>query len=152
MPAHLPTGKRFETLEDVEDLKERYIVVLSRALPYLVSILTGCAHDRSVCNKPYCPICARSYRIYFVALVLELLSSLTGKRELATIFMRRCAPGELATIDLRKEKGALRKRLRRAGIGDVAVLIGGIEVCWKQGDNSWVLHAHLLANDAERDG
>lgn len=150
-PPTLKKG-RFETLEDAHSESLRSGKVLAVAGDRLLSeTLDDCRSGAYVCEKPFCPICARSFRRWFVA---EMLGHLrTGDHgHVATVLLEAVKPGDLAQSTFDKHRALLRKRLRQSVSADV-VVIGCFEVVYKARAKCWMLHINLLmigSSKAER--
>jgi hypothetical protein len=74
----------------------------------------------------------------------ELAASYEGPHMIATIYLDRFPPGQLATANLKRAHDFLRKRFDRAGLKG-ATFVGGTEPAWQAKHQRWLLHAHLLA-------
>ena len=74
-PRSLPSGERFEAVADVEERSHVLELALRRS-PHrvyrdLAEILSDCRNGYYICGRPFCPICARQYRHWFIAEVLR---------------------------------------------------------------------------------
>ncbi len=95
------------------------------------------------CKQPFCPVCARAFRRWFIG---ELLRVTKGKEavRIYTVLLKEAAPqDEITNLDLTSYGHLLRKRLERAGLGNAPV-IGGFEIVYKARRRVWVLHVNLV--------
>ena len=74
-PEDQPTGERFETLADARAESERSEKLLrssSLGSRVLAEILQECRAGDYECNQPFCPICARIFRRWFIGELLRV--------------------------------------------------------------------------------
>src|ERR1700730_1822628 len=78
-PAGAPRGQRFETLTDVREESERSEKLLRSFAgnSVLAEYLQECRAGDYECNKPFCPICGRVFRRWFIGELLRV----TGGRD-----------------------------------------------------------------------
>src|SRR3982074_2979316 len=72
-PATLPKGDRFETKQDVRYESERSEFLLRSYPGYsrkLAKTLCACREGDLICDEPYCPICARTFRRWLIGQLL----------------------------------------------------------------------------------
>jgi hypothetical protein len=152
-PAKLPKGQRFETLADAREESERSETLL-RSFPggsrEVAEFLQECRAGYYECNKPFCPICARQFRRWFVG---ELLRVTEGRDDvhIYTILLKEAAKDKIDALDLTPFHASLRKRLKRSGMGNVPV-IGGFEIVYKAARQVWVLHINLVMIGGDKSG
>jgi hypothetical protein len=144
-PAGLGRGKRFETLADAQEESERSETLLrsfSGGSKELADFLAECRAGDYECNKPFCPICARKFRRWFIG---ELLRITKGREpvRIYTILLEEAPRGKINDLDPTTVQHRLRKQLERAGLGKVPV-IGGLEIVYKARKRVWLLHANLV--------
>jgi hypothetical protein len=144
-PANMPRGQRFETLADARKESERSETLLSSfsgGSKLVAEYLQECRAGDYECNRPFCPICARQFRLWFVGELLRV----TERRDhvhIYTVLLKEAAQDKIKELDPAPFRHALRKRLQRSGLGDVPV-IGGFEIIYKAAQQVWVLHANLV--------
>jgi hypothetical protein len=74
-PADRARGKRFETLADAQEESERSEQLLrsfTGGNKELADFLAECRAGDYECNRPFCPICARVFRRWFIGEVLRI--------------------------------------------------------------------------------
>ena len=144
-PSSKPKGQRFETSADAREESERSEQLLrsfSGGNKELAEFLQECRAGDYECNKPFCPICARQFRRWFVG---ELLRITKGDEpvHVYTVLLKEAPKDKIDDLDPAPFRHRLRKRLQRSGLGKVPV-IGGIEIVYKAKKRVWVLHANLV--------
>jgi hypothetical protein len=144
-PADRPRGERFETPQDAREESERSEKLLrsfSGGSKTVAEFLQECRAGYYECDKPFCPICARQFRRWFIG---ELLRVTEGQKEVHvyTLLLKEASKDKIGTLDPAPFRHELRKQLQRAGLGKVPV-IGGIEIVYKANKRVWVLHANLV--------
>jgi hypothetical protein len=144
-PPSLPRGERFETVEDVRHYSfqsEEKLEQLSSH--HLAEFLYECrVHDRR-CDQPYCPICAREFRIWFIGELLRIIDQLgTTDVHILTVLLRQVPRDRIDELNMEDYDARLRKRLERSGLGE-AVVIGGYENVHRAETRSFVLHVNLV--------
>jgi len=146
-PPTLPVRKRFETAEDAAAESARSEVVLKAggAPRYLIEYLAECRAGDYVCEKTFCPSCARRFRRWFIGEVLRVSDGQAA--QIITVLLARSP--NINDLDPAPFRHSLRKRLDRAGLAE-AVVIGGFEIVWRAADKNWVLHVNLLILGASR--
>jgi hypothetical protein len=150
-PANRPKGQRFETPEDAREESERSERLLrsfSGGNRDIADFLAECRAGDYNCNKPFCPICARRFRRWFIA---ELWRVTKGHVQVHvyTVLLKEAPKGKIHALDPAPVRHVLRKRLQRAGLGKVPV-IGGFEIVYKATKRVWVLHANLVMIDGKK--
>jgi hypothetical protein len=148
-PHNLPRGLRFETEVDA---RERHDIELERfegiaGLTEVADRLFWC-EDESPCAEVYCPICRRLFRRWLTGQALRLQADLD--LEVITVALKLVASKELTQCDLLVVKRRVAQKFRRAAPSAKFVL-GGIEAEYRQGENAFLLHAHLLISRLPRD-
>ena len=144
-PSSKPKGQRFETSADAREESERSEELLrsfSGGNKELAEFLQECRAGYYECNKPFCPICARQFRRWFVG---ELLRITKGDEpvHVYTVLLKEAPKDKVDTLDPAPFRHGLRKRLQRSGLGKVPV-IGGFEIAYKAQKKAWALHANLV--------
>ena len=94
------------------------------------------------CNKPFCPLCARQFRRWFVGELLRVTKGQTDVH-IYTVLLKEAERTKLDEQDPASFRALIRKRLERCALGNVPV-IGGFEIVYKASTRSWVLHANLV--------
>jgi hypothetical protein len=144
-PANMPRGQRFETLVDARKESERSEKLLESFSPgskVIAEYLQECRAGDYECNRPFCPICARQFRLWFVGELLRV----TERRDhvhIYTVLLKEAAKDKIDELDPAPFRALLRKRLQRSGLGKVPV-IGGFEIVYKAKRRTWMLHANLV--------
>jgi len=145
-PRALPKGHRFETAQDVRYESERSELLL-RSFPGhsrgLAKNLCACREGDLICDKPYCPICARKFRRWLIAELLRVAKKTPYPIHILTVLLEQANSKKIDGLDPVPWRHRLRKRLVRSGLGDASV-IGGFEMIYRQRQRAWVLHANLV--------
>jgi hypothetical protein len=144
-PANMPRGQRFETLADARRESERSEKLLRSYYPgskLIAEYLQECRAGHYECNKPFCPICARQFRRWFIE---ELLRATESQKDVHvyTLLLKEAPKDKIDTLDPAPFRHALRKRLQRSGL-DAVPVIGGFEIVYKAVQQVWILHANLV--------
>jgi hypothetical protein len=144
-PKDRPKGDRFETVADARVESERSEMLLrsfSGGNEELAEFLQECRGGDYECNSPFCPICARVFRRWFIG---ELLRVTKGKEavRIYTVLLKEAPQDKINNLDPTPFRHFLRKRLERTGLGQVPV-IGGFEIVYKARKQVWVLHVNLV--------
>ena len=107
----------------------------------IAEYLQECRAGYYECNKPFCPVCARQFRRWFIG---ELLRVTKGRKNIQTytVLLKEAPKDKIDTLDFAPFR-ALRKRLQRSGLAKVPV-IGGFEIVYKAAKRVWVLHTNLV--------
>jgi hypothetical protein len=145
-PASLPLGERFETLEDARrySLNSEYKLDLSTPQQDLSNRLNECRTLNQRCDQPYCPICARQFRVWFIAELLRITDNIgSAPVYILTILLEEASYDEIQRLHVKAYDAELRKRLSRNGLGE-AVVIGGYEIIYRARTKTWVLHINLV--------
>jgi hypothetical protein len=149
-PADRPKGERFETPQDAREESERSEKLLRSfaGTSVLPEYLQECRAGDYECNKPFCPICGRVFRRWFIG---ELLRITSGRDHvhLYTVLLKEAAKDKIDELDPARFRASLRKRLQRAGLGNIPV-IGGFEIVYRAKRRVWVLHANLVMIGGDR--
>jgi hypothetical protein len=107
------------------------------------------------CGSGACPICCREFRRWWVAAVLGLLEKADPRFQngaLIAVNLVRAghqrAEDELLSLDLKKLIDVYRKRLRRAGFGDL-VIVGGVDFSFNtdslgRWSDHWCGHLYII--------
>jgi hypothetical protein len=144
-PAGMPRGQRFETSADVREESERSEKLLrsfAAGSAVLAEYLQECRAGDYECNKPFCPICGRVFRRWFIG---ELLRITKGRDHvhMYTVLLKEAENDKIDELDPAPFRASLRKRLQRSGLGNIPV-IGGFEIVYRAKRQIWVLHANLV--------
>jgi hypothetical protein len=144
-PENRPRGQRFETLQDARvesERSEKLLRSFSGGNKELAEFLQECRAGDYECNQPFCPICARVFRRWFIG---ELLRVTKGKEavRIYTVLLKEAPHDKINSLDPTPFRHFLRKRLKRAGLGKAPV-IGGFEIVYKAKKQVWVLHVNLV--------
>jgi hypothetical protein len=144
-PADRARGKRFETLADAQQESERSEQLLrsfTGGSKELADFLAECRAGDYECTRPFCPICARVFRRWFIG---ELLRITKGREpvRIYTVLLEEAPRDKINDLDPTTVQHRLRKQLQRAGLGKVPV-IGGIEMVYKARKRVWLLHVNLV--------
>jgi hypothetical protein len=150
-PGDRPKGERFETLADARKestRSERLLRSFSGSSNEILEYLEECRAGHYECYQPFCPICARKFRRWFIG---QLLRITQGQRRvhIYTVLLKEAPRDKINTLDPAPFRHLLRKRLKRAGLGNVPV-IGGFEIVYRAKDKVWVLHANLVIIGGKR--
>jgi hypothetical protein len=152
-PADLARGKRFETLADAQAesaRSEQLLRSFSGSNKVLADFLKECRAGDYECNKPFCPICARQFRRWFIGELLRITKGDEPVR-IYTVLLKEAPQDKIDDLDPTTVQHRLRKQLDRAGLGKVPV-IGGIEIVYKAKKRVWVLHANLVMIGGKKSG
>jgi hypothetical protein len=140
----LARGKRFESPSDAREESRRSQALLERdrrSKAYGV-YLQDCRDGYYQCDKTYCPQCARTFRHYLTGQLLRLNSEFEGEVRILVVLLETAPKGKLLKLEIKRYQHSLRKRLARAGLGEVPV-IGGFEMYYRARSKEWVLHVNL---------
>lgn len=143
-PEKLPRGERFETLADARARRNADIDRFERiqGLEHVVDQLYSCTpQDR--CARVCCPVCGRWFRRWFICQALRHRRNLD--LEVLTIALELVPSKNLHKLDLHVLKRRTSQRIRRAA-PSARFALGGIEVGYRQGDDTFLVHAHLLVS------
>jgi hypothetical protein len=143
-PSILPKKGRFESIVDAKAERARSDAVLRSAAGGQVyaEILSDCRAKYYRCDQPFCPICARRFRRWFIGQLLRITKA-DAPMQIITVLLQAAPRDRIDELDLDCHRATLRKRIQRSGLGD-AVIMGGFEVAYKANLRKWVLHANLL--------
>lgn len=146
-PPSLPLGERFETPEDVRRYSldsEHKLDLLTHQQDQLSDHLNECRTLAQRCDQPYCSICARRFRIWFISEMLRIMDNIgSAPVHILTILLEEASYDEIQRLDVKAYDAELRKRLSRNGLGE-AVVIGGYENIYRAKSKTWVLHINLV--------
>jgi hypothetical protein len=151
--AKLPKGKRFETLSDARaesGRSEKLLRSFSAGSKVIAEYLQECRAGYYECNKPFCPICGRVFRRWFVGELLRVTESRKNV-QIYTVLLKEAAKDKIDELNPTPFRSLLRKRLQRSGLGTVPV-IGGIEIVYKAAKRIWVLHTNLVMIGGNKSG
>lgn len=148
-PDSLPRGDRFET---VADARVRRYADIDRfesiqGLEQVVDRLSACS-AQSPCAQVYCAICARLFRRWLTGQALR--HQRAADLLVLTVALELVPSKRLAKCDLPVVKRRAAQRFRRAAPSAEFVL-GGVEAEYRQGDDAFLVHAHLLVSPLPRD-
>jgi hypothetical protein len=144
-PATQARGERFETLADARAesaRSEQLLRSFSGGNKELAELLQECREGYYHCNRPFCPLCARVFRRWFVGEVLRVTKRNEAVR-IYTVLLKEAPQEKIKNLDPKPFRHFLRKRLERAGLVNVPV-IGGFEIVYKATRRVWMLHVNLL--------
>jgi hypothetical protein len=146
-PASLPRGERFETTKDAgaESLRSETVLKDAGAPQSLWQYLAECGTEGYVCERTYCPNCARTFRRWLIGEILQIVEAESAPAHVITVLLARAA--DIRDLNPKPFRHSLRKRLDRAGLGNT-IVIGGFEMVWRARQKDWVLHANLLILEA----
>jgi len=145
LPENRPRGERFETLQDARAESERSEKLLRsfwRGSEELAEFLQECRAGDYECNRPFCPICARVFRRWFIGELLRVTKGNEAVR-IYTVLLKEAPKDKIDSLDPAPFRHTLRQRLKRAGLGQVPG-IGGFEIVYKAKRRVWVLHVNLV--------
>jgi hypothetical protein len=145
-PRDLRRGERFETIQDAQIESERSELLLTQARDPGRRIAKGlrrCRENSRQCDQPFCPLCARVFRRWFIGELLQLSQKGAGTVSSLTILLKKVGHDRIDKLDPEEYRGFLRQRLLRAGLGN-AVVIGGFENVYRARQKEWVLHINLV--------
>ncbi len=145
-PHNLEKGKRFETVRDAHIESERNELLLNQAQGAgrrRAKGLKNCRERHQQCDQPFCPLCARVFRRWFIGELLRLTTPTTESATAFTLLLKKAPHDRIGKLDPKDYRGILRQRLRRAGLHD-AVVIGGFENVYRARQKEWLLHINLL--------
>ena len=145
MPRTRKKGKRFETLRDARQESERSQALLRKG--EAAQLLAGC-RDGWRCERPFCPICARQFRRWFIGELIRVTENQTEPIYVLTVLLTAANRAEISELDFRRYSHMLRKRLQRAGL-EKATVIGGVENAYRARDRKWILHVNLAIFGAQ---
>jgi hypothetical protein len=149
-PRSLPLGERFETLQDARRYSldsERILDRLTHQQDQLSDHLYECRTLAQRCDQPYCSLCARPFRIWFIGELLRIIHNIgSAQVHIMTILLEEASYDEIHRLDVKGYDAELRKRLSRNGLGD-AVVIGGYEIVYRASSKKYVLHTNLVIID-----
>ena len=141
-PENLPRRHRFETMADAQARQDTELDRFEQIaeLSHVAGRLVSCSAE-SPCAEVYCPICARLFRRWLISEALRHQSILD--LQVLTVALELVPSKRLANFDLRVLKRRAAQRFRRAA-PSAQFILGGIEAEYRQNDDAFLLHAHLL--------
>jgi hypothetical protein len=141
-PEELARGERFETVADARARRDAELERFQQiaGLTEVADRLFACRAE-SPCAEVSCPICARLFRRWLISEALRHQPDLD--LVVITIALQLVASKKLRTLDLRVLKRRTSQRIRRAA-PSARFALGGIEADYRQGDDTFLVHAHLL--------
>jgi hypothetical protein len=146
-PPSLPLGERFETLQDARRYSldsEHKLDLLAPQQDQLSNYLNECRTLAQRCDQPYCSLCARPFRVWFIGELLRIIESIGSEPVyILTILLEAASYDEICRLDVKGYDAELRKRLSRNGLAE-AVVIGGYENIYRAKSKTWVLHINLV--------
>jgi len=148
-PAELPPNQRFETEADARARRDTELERFEGigGLTEVANRLFWC-EDESPCAEVYCPICGRRFRRWLIGQALGHQCGLD--LQVLTVALELVPTEMLVNCDVVVAKRRVAQRIRRAAPSAEFVL-GGIEADYRQGDETFLLHAHLLVSRLPRD-
>jgi hypothetical protein len=146
-PRQLERGNRFETINDVYQESERseHLLGSGSATEYLAECRTGHYH----CEKPFCPICGREFRRWFIGELLRVTQKDLRPVHIVTVLLEAADRSNIDHLDPASFRHMLRKRLDRTGLAE-AVVIGGFEIVYRAREKKWILHINLVVIGGNR--
>src|SRR5260221_8178777 len=111
-----PKGERFETVQDARAESERSEQLLrsfSGGNRVLAEFLQECRAGDYECNKPFCPMCARVFRRWFIGELLRVTKG-NGAVRIYTVLLKQASQYKINNLDPTPFRHLLRKRLERA--------------------------------------
>ena len=150
-PENRARGQRFETIQDARAESERSEQLLrsfSGGNKELAEFLQECREGYYQCDKPFCPVCARAFRRWFVGELLRVTKRNEAVR-IYTVLLKEAPKHNINNLDPTRFRHSMRKRLERAGLGE-APGIGGFEIVYKAQRQIWVLHINLVVIGGEK--
>ena len=148
-PDSLPRGDRFETVADARARRDTELDHFKRiaGLSHVADRLSSCSAEYP-CAEVSCAICGRLFRRWFTGQALRHQRALALR--VLTVALELVPSKRLPKCDLLALKRRAAQRLRRAAPSAEFVL-GGIEAEYRQGDDAFMVHAHLLVSPLPRD-
>jgi hypothetical protein len=142
-PETLAKSERFETVADAcaESLRSERVLQRTNRAPLAQQYLRECRTGYYRCERTYCPLCARDFRLWFIGETLRLVDLPPGGGRVITVLLAKSR--NIHDLDPTKYRQLIRKRLNRGGLRS-ATVIGGFEIVYRAQDKSWVLHINLL--------
>jgi hypothetical protein len=148
-PDHLPRGQRFETEADARARRdtelERFEGIAE--LADVADRLLFCSAE-APCAEMYCAPCGRLFRRWLIGQLLRLQVGLD--LNVMTIALELVPTNKLMDCDVLVVKRRTAQRIRRAA-PSARFVVGGIEADYRQGDDTFLIHAHLLVSQLPRD-
>lgn len=144
-PTSLPKGKRFETIKDSNDesLRSENLLLFTKLnRSVLREYLHECRDGDYDCCQTFCPRCARTFRRWFIAEVLQATEG-EARVDMMTVLFEEAPSDKINILNPARYRALLRKRLKDAGLGDAPV-IGGFEMIYRARSKQWVLHINLV--------
>jgi hypothetical protein len=144
-PATRPSGERFETLADAreESIRSEAVLTAYRTDNGFSTCLQECREGDYDCEQTYCPRCARNFRRHITGELLRLNSEAGDRPLILVVLLQQATRGQILALDIQRYRQSLRKKLDRAGLGEVPV-VGGFEMVYQAGPKQWVLHVNLV--------
>ena len=100
------------------------------------------------CASVCCPSCSRKFRRWFICQALRHERDL--ELQVLTVALELVPSKLLRKLNLRELKRRVSQRIRRAA-PSVRFALGGIEAEFRQADDAFLVHAHLLVSRLPRD-
>ncbi len=110
--------------------------------------LQECRAGDYVCDKPYCPVCARLFRRWLISELLRLTDKSRVPVHILTILLEEADRKKIDDLALDTWRHLLRIRLKRAGLAN-APAIGGFELVQTR-SRTWMLHINLMIIDGDK--
>ena len=127
-------------------LTNRLMTTTSASLP-VVRQLFACMCLPYPCRRPFCPQCARSFRMWCLDEFTSLVKGFQRNSNIVTVILQKVPRSALRSIKLRAVKARLRTICVRSALRSSTVC-GGIEVSYDWQQDIFILHAHLMVIDA----
>src|SRR4051794_31977485 len=105
-PKSLPVRTHFETKEDAVKNRAQSITVLEEHLArdrtYLLRRLERCGDIGKRCEQAYCPVCARTFRIWFIGQLLRIVQKVELKDvRIMTVLLKAAPRRSIGDLELR---------------------------------------------------
>ncbi len=145
----LPPSERFETEADARARRDADLERFEEigGLADAADHLYFCSAEFP-CAEAYCPICGRRFRRWLIGQALGHQCGLD--LQVLTVALELVPREMLVNCDAVVVKRRVAQRIRRAAPSAKFVL-GGIEAEYRQGEVTFLIHAHLLVSRLPRD-
>ncbi len=147
-PPMLPKGQRFESAEDARAQRDKDYERLDRLGQRDAAKALFMCEPGDPCGRPYCAACGRQFRRWLIGQALRLQAGLD--LNVITIAIELVPTKRLEDCDVLAVKRRVTQRFRRAAPSAEFVL-GGVEADYREEDDTFLIHAHLLVSPMPRD-
>jgi hypothetical protein len=117
-PSTSKKGNRFETKRDAQIESERSELLLEQAGSpgrAFAKTLANCREGGQNCDQPFCPLCARVFRRWYIGELLRITGAARKPITVFTVLLKKAPHNKIDDLDLEKHRDSLRQRLLRAG-------------------------------------